>query len=172
MRVWSEVMSPFESDVPAGQASVLLVQHNRFLSEMMCDWMRGAGYMAVAAADEREALRALEEHRFDLVMLDLDVHRGEGLSLLSAVESKLAGTPLILLTGPVNYDDVLARIPAHTPCVQVGKPYSFFALGLVMKSALGRSQPANGSAPERRRAGWGQRPPGVGCDADSIDPET
>jgi DNA-binding response OmpR family regulator len=151
MRVWSEVMSPVDSDIPPGEASVLLVQHNRFLSEMMCDWMRGAGYTAFAAADQREALRALAERRFDLVMLDLDVHRGEGLSLLSAVESKLAGTPLILLTGPVNYDDVLARIPADTPCVQVGKPYSFFALGLVMKSALARSQSANGSAPKPQR---------------------
>jgi DNA-binding response OmpR family regulator len=167
-----EVMSPFDSAVPAGQPAVLLVQHNRFLNEMMCDWMRGAGYAAFSAADEREALRALNQRRFDLIMLDLDLQRGEGLSLLCSVESKLAGTPLILLTGPVNYDDVLARIPADTPCVQVGKPYSFFALGLVMKSALARAQPANESTPGARRTSCDQRRPGVDSEADPIDPET
>jgi len=30
MHVMGEVMSPFDSDVPAGQPAVLLVQHNRF----------------------------------------------------------------------------------------------------------------------------------------------
>jgi DNA-binding response OmpR family regulator len=165
-------MSRFDSNVPAGQPTVLLVQHNRFLSEMMCDWMRGAGYVPFPAADEREALRALDERRFDLVILDLDLHRGEGLSLLNAVESKLGGTPLILLTGPVNYDDVLARIPADTACVQLGKPYSFFGLGLVMKSALTRARSANGSAPRPGRAACGQHPPDVERDDGPIDPET
>jgi len=136
-------MTSPDSDLQGSQPVVLLVQHNRFLSEMMCEWMRSSGYRVLSAADEREALRALGARRFDLVLLDLDLNRGEGLSLLASVESKLSGASVILLTGAVNYDDVLARIPAEAPCVKVEKPYSFFALGLVMKSALARSQPGN-----------------------------
>lgn len=144
-----------DSDARSRQPAVLLVEPNRFLSEMMCEWMPGAGYAVRAVPDEPGALRALDQRRFDLVVLDLDLRRGEGLSLLSSVASKLRGAPLILLTGAVNHDDVLARIPADTACVKVGKPYSFFALGLVMKSALARSQPASGAAPGLRRATCG-----------------
>jgi hypothetical protein len=47
---------------------------------------------------------------------------------------------MVLLTGAVGYDDVLASVPAEVPCVKIGKPYSFFALGLVVKAALARSR--------------------------------
>ena len=136
-------MTSPDSDLPGSHPVVLLVQHNRFLGEMMCEWMRSSGYRVESAANEREALCALGAGRFDLVLLDLDVKRGEGLSLLASVESKLSGASLVLLTGAVNYDDVLARIPAEAPCVKVEKPYSFFALGLVMKSVLTRSRPGS-----------------------------
>ena len=147
-------MTSPDSDLPSSQPVILLVEHNRFLSEMMCEWMRGSGYRVHSAGNEREALRALGARRFDLVLLDLDLHRGEGLSLLASVESKLCGASVVLLTGAVNYDDVLARIPVEAPCVKVEKPYSFFALGLVMKSVLARAQPGNENSGPRHAACW------------------
>jgi two-component system OmpR family response regulator len=147
-------MTSPDSDRQTSQPVVLLVENNRFLSEMMCEWMRSSGYQVQSAGNEREALRTLGGQRFDLVLLDLDLNRGEGLSLLASVESKLSGASLVLLTGAVNYDDVLARIPAHAPCVKVEKPYSFFALGLVMKSVLARSRPGNDKSGPRHAACW------------------
>jgi DNA-binding response OmpR family regulator len=138
----------------SSQPVVLLVQHNRFLSEMMCEWMRSSGYQVHCAGNERETLLALGARRFDLVLLDLDLHRGEGLSLLASVESKLCGASVVLLTGAVNYDDVLARIPLEAPCVKVEKPYSFFALGLVMKSVLARARPGNDKSGPWQAARW------------------
>jgi DNA-binding response OmpR family regulator len=120
--------------------AILVVEHNRFLRDMICDWLGGAGYNAHAAADAHDALAWLNRRRFDLMLLEMDVPRDEGLSLLRSVESKLAGTPMVLLTGAVGYDDVLASVPAQVPCVKIGKPYSFFALGLVVKAALARSR--------------------------------
>jgi two-component system, response regulator FlrC len=120
--------------------SILVVEHNRFLCDMICDWLGGAGYTAHAAGDARDALAWLDRRRFDLVLLELDLPRREGISLLRVVESKLPGTPMVLLTGAVGYDDVLAFVPPEVPCVKIGKPYSFFSLGLVVKAALARSQ--------------------------------
>ena len=147
-------MTSSDPDLPGSQPVVLLVQQNRFLSEMMCEWMRTSGYRVHAAGNEREALRGLGARCFDLVLLDLDLHRGEGLSLLASVESKLSGASLVLLTGAINYDDVLARIPVEAPCVKVEKPYSFFALGLVMKSVLAHSQPGLDKTGPRYLACW------------------
>jgi len=141
-----------DSNFCAGKPAVLVVQQNRFLREMVCDWLRTEGYASHAVGDERGVIEALQQRRFALALLDMDVTRGEGISLLRLLESKLSGVPLVLLTGAVNYDDVVARVSADTPCVRVDKPYSFFALGLVLKAALARSSGSNTPASGARRA--------------------
>jgi DNA-binding response OmpR family regulator len=133
-------------DLFGDRPAILVVQDNRFLREMICDWLGGTGYIAHAAGNTHDALAWLERRRFDLVLLELDLPRDEGMSLLRAVESKLSGTPMVILTGAVGYDDVLASVSTEVPCVKLGKPYSFFALGLVVKAALTRA--SRGRSPE------------------------
>ena len=137
-----------ESDFHTCHPAVLVVEHNRFLRDMICDWLGGAGYTAHAAGDVRDALAWLNRRTFDLLLLELDLPRSKGISLLRLVESKLPGTPKVLLTGAVGYDDVLASVPAEVPCVKIGKPYSFFALGLVVKAALARGRSDRKPGPE------------------------
>lgn len=142
----------FDLDLYGDRPAILVVQDNRFLRDMICDWLGGTGYIAHAAASAHDALAWLERRRFDLVLLELDLPRDDGMSLLRSVESKLSGTPMVILTGAVGYDDVLASISTEVPCVKLGKPYSFFALGLVVKAALtrgsrGRSSESDLSAP-------------------------
>ncbi len=137
-----------ESDVHNRHPAILVVEHNRFLRDMICDWLGGAGYTAHAAGDVRDALAWLNRRDFDLMLLELDLPRRQGISLLRAVESKLPGTPLVLLTGAVGYDDVLASVPTEVPCVKIGKPYSFFTLGLVVKAVLARARSDRRPGPE------------------------
>ena len=125
-------------DLYGDRPAILVVQDNRFLREMICDWLGGTGYIAHAAGNAHDALAWLKRRRFDLVLLELDLPRDDGMSLLRSVESKLSATPMVILTGAVGYDDVLASISTDVPCVKLGKPYSFFALGLVVKAALTR----------------------------------
>jgi len=137
-----------DSNFHTRHPAILVVEHNRFLREMICDWLGGAGYTAHAAGDVRDALAWLNRRPFDLVLLELDLPRTKGISLLRSVESKLPGTPMVLLTGAVGYDDVLASVPAEVPCVKIGKPYSFFTLGLVVKAALARARCGGKPGPE------------------------
>ena len=127
--------------------AILVVEHNRFLRDMICDWLGGAGYTAHAAGDARDAMAWFNRRAFDLVLLELDLPRRQGISLLRAVQGKLPGIPLVLLTGPVGYDDVLASISAQVPCVKIGKPYSFFTLGLVVKAVLTRAHSSRKPGP-------------------------
>jgi DNA-binding response OmpR family regulator len=140
------------SDRPPAQPIVLVIEQNRFLCDMICAWLEGTGYAVRSASDEAAALAALEHRRFDLVLLDLDLRRPEGTSLLRSVQSKLAGAPLVLLMGAAGYDDVLASVLPETPCVKLGKPYSFFTLGLVMEAALGRGRRDKPESGVRRTA--------------------
>jgi DNA-binding response OmpR family regulator len=137
-----------ESDLHTRHPAILVVEQNRFLRDMICDWLGGAGYTAHAAGDMRDALAWLSRRPFDLVLLELDLPRSQGISLLRLVESKLPGTPMVLLTGAVGYDDVLASVPPEVPCVKIGKPYSFFTLGLVLKAALTRARSGHKPGPE------------------------
>ncbi len=139
----------------AGRSAILVVENNRFLCEMICDWLQGAGYAPHPVEDEGGVLETLKWQHIDLVLLDLDLSRGEGTSLLASVQSKLSGVPLVLLTGAVNYDDVMARMPDGTTCVRVEKPYSFSALGQVVEAALARSRAERMLAPGPGRPAGG-----------------
>ena len=142
-------------DMNTRHPAILVVEHNRFLLDMICDWLGGAGYTAHAAADAQDALAWLNRRRFDLMLLELDLPRNEGISLLRSVQSKLPRTPMVLLTGAVGYDDVLASVPAEVPCVKIGKPYSFFALGLVVRAALAHSRSSHAPDPASPAAACG-----------------
>lgn len=137
-----------DSDLHTRHPAILVVEPNRFLRDMICDWLGGAGYTAHAADGVRDALAWLNRRSFDLLLLELDLPRRQGISLLRAVESKLPRTPLVLLTGAEGYDDVLACVPAEVPCVKIGKPYSFFTLGLVVKAVLARVRSDRKPGPE------------------------
>jgi DNA-binding response OmpR family regulator len=122
------------------QSAILVVEENRFLCEMICAWLQGAGYAARGVQTEREAAAALEDGGFDLVLLDMDVGPGQASSLIHTVRSKLRGMALVLLTGAVRHDDLVQALAEDAACVAMDKPYSFFALGLVIKAALARSR--------------------------------
>src|SRR4249920_166636 len=79
-------------DMSTRHPAILVVEHNRFLRDMICDWLGGAGYTAHAAADAQDALAWLNRRRFDLMLLELDLPRNEGISLLGSVKSKLPRT--------------------------------------------------------------------------------
>ena len=120
-------------------SSILVVGDNRFLCEMICAWLRGAGYIAHGVQSERQCAAALEEGGFDLVLVDVDIPREQAISLLEAVRSKLGRGGLVLLTGAVRHDELLTWA-GDAACVAMEKPYSFFALGLVIRAALARSR--------------------------------
>jgi two-component system OmpR family response regulator len=119
-------------------AVILVIEDNPFVREMICDWLQRAGYRALAASSERGAARILEHRSVDLAIVDLDIHRGEGLSLVRSVESKLGGASLIFLSGAVNYEDALHMVPPESAVVGMGKPYSLYVLEQVVRAALAR----------------------------------
>ena len=128
-------------------SAILVVEENRFLCEMICAWLQGAGYAARGVQTEREVAAALEQGGFDLVLLDLDVAHQQAASLVGLVRSKLGAMALVLLTGAVRHEELLQSFAEDAACVAMDKPYSFFALGLVIKAALARARSQQPGAP-------------------------
>src|SRR4051812_37977924 len=90
---------PVEPEFDGRGSAILVVEENRFLCEMICAWLHGAGYLPQGVQTEQEAAGALERGGFDLVLLDLDLPHNQAVSLVNAVRSRLTGMAVVLLTG-------------------------------------------------------------------------
>lgn len=133
-------------------AAILVIEDNPFVREMICDWLRRVGYRALAASSERGAARILEHRPVDLAVIDLDIHRGEGLSLVRSVQGKLGGAGLIFLSRAANEEEALHAVPSESAVVGLGKPYSLYVLEQVVRAALARRGTLPASTQQSERA--------------------
>lgn len=81
-------------------ARILAVDDSTSVRKMVESALRFKGYAAVVAADGMEALEALERDQFNLVVLDINMPRLDGLSLLRIVRERpeWASLPVLVLT--------------------------------------------------------------------------
>ncbi|WP_428251238.1 sigma 54-interacting transcriptional regulator [Halomonas sp.] len=70
--------------------------------------LESRGYRVTTAESGREALRALEVHRPDLVLTDLRMDEMDGLALFREVQREVPGLPVILLTAHGSIPDAVA----------------------------------------------------------------
>jgi two-component system chemotaxis response regulator CheY len=80
--------------------TILVVDDSTSVRKMVESTLRFKGYDVVTAADGVEALEALEREQFNLVVLDVNMPRLDGLSLLKTVRERpeWANLPIMILT--------------------------------------------------------------------------
>jgi len=80
---------------------ILIVDDDRDIRQLLADYLEKQGLRCTTAADGREMKAALDEHRIDLIVLDVMMPGDDGLTLcrnLRASGSAHAGTPILMLT--------------------------------------------------------------------------
>ncbi|MDR2015939.1 MAG: response regulator [Azoarcus sp.] len=85
----------------SGQDHILIVDDDRDIRTLLADYLEKQGLRCTAAADGREMRTALENHRIDLIVLDIMMPGEDGLTLcrnLRASDSPNASTPVLMLT--------------------------------------------------------------------------
>jgi DNA-binding response OmpR family regulator len=113
--------------------SILLVDDDRELIELLAFALKRAGLESIAAHDANGALRMFEERRPDLVVLDINLGGSSGLDVLKELRRR-AQLPVIMLTAldseedkvrgldlgaddyltkPFSHRELIARIRAH-----------------------------------------------------------
>ena len=84
---------------------LLLVEDNVRLSELVSRALTAEGF----AVDAAETLRAAEELlglvTYDLIIVDLGLPDGDGLTLIKAVRSRSDSTPILIITARSGLDD-------------------------------------------------------------------
>lgn len=83
--------------------NVLVADDNLINRKVMAGALRGLGHTGVVVEDGKEALRCLDELRFDLVMLDVSMPVMDGMEALAVLRAQeragRAHMPVIMVTG-------------------------------------------------------------------------
>lgn len=89
---------------------ILIVEDNMSLSQMQKDWFSQAGYDAMTAMSEPIARALIRKTRFDLILSDVRLPEGDGISLLEWLRKEKNDTPFIITTEYVSVPDVVRTI--------------------------------------------------------------
>jgi len=131
-------------------ASILLIDDDQNLSDLLGEYLREQGHTVHAAHDGQKGLRAFFDHKPDLVILDVTMPVKDGWETLKRIR-EMSQTPVIMLTARSDESDVLRGFSLGADDY-VSKPFSFAQLGARVKAVLARSGGAV-SAAEQLEAG-------------------
>ena len=79
--------------------TVLVVDDEPMVREVLTQYLQHDGFGVVEAADGDEAVDLLERHRPDLVLLDLMLPKRHGLDVLRQLRNAKVETPVLILSG-------------------------------------------------------------------------
>ncbi|RAN77458.1 response regulator transcription factor [Bacillus sp. SRB_331] len=104
------------------QRTILIVEDEDILREIMKDYLLNEGYKVLEAIDGKEALSIFEEHEVHLIILDIMLPELDGWAVCRRIRKK-SNVPIIMLTARVDEDDTLLGFELGADDY-VTKPYS------------------------------------------------
>ena len=114
--------------------SVLIVEDSAQLAEMEAAIVRLSGGCPTVVADGADALSALSETTYDLIVLDLGLPRVDGQAVLDrlAAEEAWQRIPVIVVSGEIDRLRPTPQVVGAFP-----KPFDAIALSNAIRRALG-----------------------------------
>ena len=98
-------------DKNRARQSVLCVDDDGELRELLHELIREMGHDSVTATDGVDALEKIKEKQFDIVITDINMPRLDGVGLIKRIASDFTDTDVIAITGfqtEYNYTDIIA----------------------------------------------------------------
>ncbi len=89
---------------------ILIVEDNVTLSQIQKDWLCREGYEVDTAMDESVARRLLRREEYDLILSDVRLPQGDGISLLEWITKEKLDIPFIIMTGYASVTDAVKAI--------------------------------------------------------------
>jgi PAS domain S-box-containing protein len=132
-----EVSPPSDREVPRGSETVLLVEDESNLREIVCESLESAGYAVLRARDGADALEIGRAHpgKIHLVLTDVVMPRMSGRELADRLRSSRPDVAVLFMSGYT--DDAVVR---HGVLVDempfVHKPFTIQALAAKVRQVL------------------------------------
>jgi len=131
----------------APEARLLVVDDEPSIRELLTASLRFAGFDVVAAADGAEALRLAEQHRPDLVVLDVMMPDMDGFTVTRKLRERGREMPVLFLTARDETSDKVTGLTVGGDDY-VTKPFSLEEVVARIRAVLRRSgvgsEPGNG----------------------------
>jgi two-component system, OmpR family, KDP operon response regulator KdpE len=121
------------------QQNILVVDDEAPMRKLLSTNLKASGYTVLAAADGTEALKLIEEHPFDLLLLDVNMPGPNGFQVLEAVR-RSAEMPILVVSGRVRERDKVEALDLGADDY-VGKPFSITELMARVNALLRRVTP-------------------------------
>jgi DNA-binding NtrC family response regulator len=81
------------------KASILIVDDEEVVRRSHLRSLAGTGCHAEAAQDGDEALRVMEQHPFDVILLDLRMPGRDGMDVLKIIKQRWPNSEVVVITG-------------------------------------------------------------------------
>ncbi|HTY37526.1 MAG TPA: sigma-54 dependent transcriptional regulator [Bacteroidota bacterium] len=119
--------------------SVLAVDDSEDFLESLSMMLRQEGYAVTTAADGVEALALFQSQSFDLMLLDVNMPRLNGIEVLKCIKPQYNDCEVIVLSG-VDQVKIAVECMKHGAYYYVTKPYSTSELLYLIERALERKR--------------------------------
>ena len=97
---------------------VLVVDDHALSREQVCKLLTSAGYAVRATSDGLQAIRHMEETRFDVVLTDLSMPQMDGLDLLTKIRDRWPNSRVVLHSNQLTWRVArLARVEGAYACL-------------------------------------------------------
>jgi len=129
--------------------TLLVVDDDDEIRELLCDYLSDAGYQALAAADGAQMREQLARNKVDLVVLDLMLPGEDGLSLCRQLQAQ-PGLAVVMLSAKGSTLDRIIGLEVGADDY-VAKPFEPRELVARIKAVLRRPQRLDSQADESER---------------------
>jgi DNA-binding response OmpR family regulator len=126
-------------------SKVLLIEDEWQLGQIVKDSLEMRGFEMLYAADGKEGLRLYEEHKPDVVVLDIMMPNMDGFTVTTEIRKQDKTTPIIFLTAKSQTTDVVKGFELGGNDY-LKKPFSMDELIVRIKALLQRFKEAPASA--------------------------
>ncbi len=130
--------------------SILLIDDDVNLSDLLAQYLREQGYVVHTAKDGQKGLQTFFDHKPDLIVLDVTMPVKDGWETLKRIR-EMSQAPVIMLTARGDESDILRGFSLGADDY-INKPFSFAQLGARARAVLARSG-GTASTVERLEAG-------------------
>lgn len=100
----------FYNSINIKNMKILIVEDNMILSGMIEKWLQKAGYEVLTAIDEPGARSILKKNEISLVLGDVRLPEGDGISLLEWMMRSKMEVPFIVMTDYACITDAVRAI--------------------------------------------------------------
>ncbi len=115
---------------------VLVIDNEQNVLDVFSEILESLGYRAMTTSQGPDALKILENHRVDLVIVDLVLPESGGLRILEKLRSNNYDVPVIFTAG-VNPNEIGIHLAEWETCDFIKKPFTIEDVSRKLEKCFG-----------------------------------